>query len=416
VITNLVGNALKFTEEGHVLISVECLGRSGGQVRLRVAVEDTGIGIPDDKLDMVFEKFTQADASAARRFGGTGLGLSISKQLVEMMGGEIGVDSSEGAGSTFWFILPLPVSDQPVPLPPSYATLEGVRALVVDDNPVNRRLVGERLTAWGVRVDTCECGPEALAALKVAAQAGDPYAMAIIDYQMPGMDGEKLGQRIRNDPALIDTMMVMLTSVGRQGDAQRLRGVGFDGYLLKPVRYSQLYGMLLMIRGGRQSGQSIGFVTRHTLAEAGDHLPRPPAPCAVPEKQDPTVQARALVAEDNVVNQRLSRAILEKLGCQVDIASNGREAIEKLASSEYDVVFMDCQMPEMDGYEATREIRKRFGNQDRIPIVAMTAHAMPGDREKCLHAGMDDYISKPVRPENFEAALERWCARAEKVD
>jgi signal transduction histidine kinase/CheY-like chemotaxis protein len=409
VITNLVGNALKFTEKGHVLIHVDCMEQGNDLARMRIAVEDTGIGIPRSKLDEVFEKFTQADASATRRFGGTGLGLSISRQLVEMMGGEIGVDSEEGIGSTFWFTLPLPVSEQLEPEPLPSADLEGVRVLIVDDNEVNRRLLHERLAGWGTRVDDTESAAEALDAIRLAEQAGDPYSIAVIDYQMPGTDGEALGREIKADPSLSSTVLIMLTSVGRQGDAQRLKEIGFAGYLLKPVRYSQMFGMLAAVWGAHKNGQPLEFVTRHTLLEAGPAAPQPPLPAAA--GRDTPHQARTLVAEDNVVNQRLAKAILEKLGCRVDLAANGREALERLEQSAYDVVFMDCQMPEMDGYEATQEIRKQYADRERIPIIAMTAHAMPGDREKCLDAGMDDYIAKPVRPENFEDVLSRWCPR-----
>jgi signal transduction histidine kinase/DNA-binding response OmpR family regulator/ligand-binding sensor domain-containing protein len=409
IITNLVGNALKFTEEGHVLIGVECVGTVGEKAEIRVSVEDTGIGIPEDKVDQVFEKFTQADVSATRRFGGTGLGLSISRQLVEMMDGRIAVESQEGVGSTFSFVIPLPVCERPAPQALPSADLKGVRGLIVDDNQINRKLLYERLTGWGARADAVESAKEALHALRIAAQAGDPYVIAIIDYQMPHMDGAELGREIRRDPVLAGTVMLMLTSVGRQGDAQRLKEIGFAGYLLKPVRFSQLYGMLVTIWGAHERGQTLDFVTRHTLAESGAEAHRPP-PRTAPAGEPTPPGTRTLVAEDNVVNQRLAKAILEKLGCSVDLAANGREALEKLENDSYDVVFMDCQMPEMDGYEATREIRRRFRGRGHVPVIAMTAHAMPGDRERCLEAGMDDYIAKPVRPENFEAVLDRWCA------
>jgi len=406
VITNLLGNALKFTESGHVLIHVACEEQAGEQARIRVSVEDTGVGIPKEKLAQVFEKFTQADVSATRRFGGTGLGLSISRQLVEMMGGRIGVDSQEGEGSTFWFTLPLPLDTNSEPEPLPAADLDGVRVLVVDDNEVNRRLARERLSGWGIRVDDCDSGEEALGALRLASEVGDAYRIAVIDFQMPRMDGEKLGRAIKADPALADTRMIMLTSVGRQGDAQRLKEAGFCGYLLKPVRYSQLYAMLATVWGCPDPVGEPVLITRHTLAEAGKMIPKPPLSRADGGRP---LQVRTLVAEDNVVNQRLAKAILEKLGCHVDVAANGREALEMLAEDSYDLVFMDCQMPEMDGYEATREIRRRAKPDEHVPIVAMTAHAMPGDKEKCLEAGMDDYISKPVRPENFENAISRWC-------
>jgi signal transduction histidine kinase/CheY-like chemotaxis protein/ligand-binding sensor domain-containing protein len=406
VITNLVGNAIKFTERGHVLIDVSCAEQQDGRALMRVSVEDTGVGIPSDKLDTVFGMFTQADVSTTRRFGGTGLGLSISKQLVEMMDGEIGAQSTEGKGSVFWFTLYLRVDAEAQQEEPQPASLQGVKLLIVDDNEVNRRIVEERVASWGVRSESCESGELALVALREAARYGDRFDMAVIDYQMPEMDGEVLGREVKADQDINETILVMLTSVGRQGDARRMQDAGFAGYLLKPVRYTQLYGVLTTVWGAGKTGSiPKKLVTRHTVAEAGYRSPQTPVPAALRDEKTP---ARALVAEDNVVNQRLAKAIIERLGWEVDLAANGREAVEMLGDHSYDAIFMDCQMPELDGYEATREIRRQYSSERHVPIIAMTAHAMPGDRERCFEAGMDDYVAKPVRPQNIKEVLDRW--------
>ena len=397
VITNLAGNAIKFTAAGHVLIEVDWDER-----RVRVRVEDSGIGIPEEKLGIVFDKFTQVDASATRRYGGTGLGLSISQQLVSLMGGKIGVESSEGEGSIFWFTLSLPVAEDLPPEPLPEIELREVRVLIVDDIEVNRRMLRERISSRGMPNESCASGAEALRLLREARATGRPFELAIVDYQMPEMDGETLGKTIKADPELRDTVLVMLTSVGRQGDATRMRDAGFDGYLLKPVRYTQLYQTLVAVWGARKHGREIGLVTRHTLAEA------PGSSSDTFGEGGAGVRARALVAEDNVVNQQVALRILQKLGCEVEVAADGQEALRKLEQGPFDMVFMDCQMPKLDGYEATREIRRGASAESRIPIIAMTANAMKGDRERCLSAGMDDYISKPVNPRAFEEALRRW--------
>jgi CheY-like chemotaxis protein len=321
------------------------------------------------------------------------------------MHGEIGVESAEGRGSTFWFTLPLPVDSGSQPEMPQADSLRGIRVLIVDDNEVNRRIVLERVAGWGMLGDDCSSGREALAALEKAASEGRPYDMAIIDFQMPEMDGELLGRKIKEDPALKRTALVMLTSVGRQGDARRLTESGFAGYLLKPVRYTQLYGVLVTVWGAIQNCERTGeLITRHTVAEAGYWDTKPISA----SREEGQAAARVLVAEDNVVNQRLAKAIIERLGWRVDLACNGREAVDMLGSRSYDVVFMDCQMPELDGYEAAREIRKQYPGRERVPIIAMTAHAMPGDREKCFNAGMDDYVAKPIRPRVIKEILDRW--------
>ena len=397
VLTNLVGNAVKFTAAGHVFISIQCERRLEKQVQLKFSVEDTGIGIAADKLDSIFEKFTQADASTTRRFGGTGLGLAISKQLVELMGGNITVTSQPGKGSTFSFTLPFDLSSEPLPAPPPRTLLEGVRVLIVDDNEVNRRVLHEQISSWRMRNGGYASGEEALTKLREARVAGDPYHIAILDYQMPGMDGEMLARAIKADPQLRATLLIMLSSLGHPDATKRFKEAGIFACLLKPVRQSKLWDVLV---------EAWGTHTRQSPAQ----LPMRPVPARpVPAgKTDRKVHARVLVVDDNTTNQKVARMMLENFGCRVDVSASGKEALEMLELLPYDVVFMDCEMPEMDGYETTAEIRRRYAGDRHVPIVAMTAKAIQGDRERCLEAGMDDYISKPVRLEDLEAALARW--------
>ena len=397
ILINLVNNAIKFTEHGHVFLDVDSETETPDRVRCRITVEDTGIGIPEEKQREIFERFAQADVSTTRRFGGTGLGLAISKELVALMGGEIGVRSRPGEGSAFWFVVPLELETAPAPLPLLDAELKGIRVLVVDDDATNRRVLREQLISWKMRPEECVGGIEALAALREAQSQGDPFSMAVLDHQMPGMDGEALGRLIKQTPELRDTVLVMLTSLGRRGDAARLRHAGFAAYLTKPAKQSVLFEALQGAWTARASGGQAGLVTRHSLKER-----------AAAEREGaagPRFHARVLLVEDNAVNQKVATRMLERLGCRVDKAGNGKEALEMVAALPYDMVFMDCHMPEMDGYEATREIRRSEAGGRRHTIVAMTANALAGDREKCLEAGMDDYISKPIQKEDLIAAL-----------
>jgi signal transduction histidine kinase/CheY-like chemotaxis protein len=404
VLLNLMGNAIKFTLRGHVLVTLECGESSDQGVECRFAVEDTGIGIPEDKLAHIFGQFTQADASMTRRYGGTGLGLAISRQLVELMGGRPEVTSQMGVGSTFCISLHLPLSDSPSPTPVPPEELVGIRALIVDDNSVNRRVLHEQVVRWDLRTRSVASGAEALAALHSAQRSGDPYQIAIVDYQMPEIDGEMLGQAIKRDPMLQQTVLVLLTSVSQQMDRQRLTAEGFAAILVKPVRTSQLMNALATVWGARAFNDS----RKDTV------VPTPTSPHIVTSADPPTagqaVRARVLLAEDNIVNQKLAVYMLEKLGCQVDVAATGQEAVEMLEMLPYDAVFMDCEMPELDGYAATREIRRRQGTSRHTPIIAMTTHAMAGDRERCLGVGMDDYISKPVRLADLQEMLRRWIS------
>ena len=386
VLTNLVGNAVKFTHEGHVLMEVAALG-GGGRIPFRFSVEDTGIGIPAHKQQHIFERFTQAEASTTRRYGGTGLGLAISKQIVGRMGGSLTVESTLGQGSTFRFTVELPVMEGAAE--GIGGSLAGIRALIVDDREVNRRILAEQLTGWGLRTDAVSTVAEAVDALRRARQASDPYGVGVLDYQLPDGDGLGLARELRLDQAFRDLVLVIVSSIGDRPDDEA--GGEVDSWLVKPARPSALYNALMD-----------GLARR-----AGRAAPRA-APARMPERQAtrPRLAGRVLVAEDNVVNQKVIVTLLEKLGCRADLASNGREAVDQIERFPYDVILMDCEMPEMDGFAATAEIRRReTGTGHRVPIVALTAYAMTGDRERCLAAGMDEYLSKPVREPELIAAL-----------
>jgi signal transduction histidine kinase/CheY-like chemotaxis protein len=398
ILTNLVGNAVKFTSKGQVVTTVKLQGLDTGVARIEVAVADTGVGIRHDKLGLLFEKFSQVDGSTTRKYGGTGLGLAISKQLVVLMGGTIGVDSQPDEGSTFWFRLPLKLDPEQPGEPVAIDDLRNLRALIVDDNEVNRRVLDEQTNSWGMRGDCCGTPEEALQALRAAQEGGAPYHFALLDYQMPGMDGIALARAIKADPAIRGVRIVMLTSAGQLG-MSRSEGPGIEACLRKPVRQSQLLNTLTAVWSKKRNGQ-------------------PDAP-AQPANRTADLKAalaswaggtpiRVLVAEDNPVNQKVAVAILGRLGLRADLASNGREAVDMVQALPYDLVLMDCQMPEMDGYEATVEIRRREGANQHIAIVAMTAEAMAGSRERCLAAGMDDHIAKPVNAKELFDALLKW--------
>ncbi len=406
VLMNLAGNAIKFTHQGHVLINIEKLDADQSVARVRVSVEDTGIGIEKEKLDAVFEKFTQADGSITRRYGGTGLGLAITKQLVELMDGEISVTSTPGCGSTFAFTLTLPL-DCDAPLgPPQPENLEGVRVLVLHRHHKVRGVLQEQVASWGARAHGVATGAEALSELEAAYRLGDPYGIAVVAHDIADMPVEAFAVAVKSDPRVSDVVLVMLTSLGQQGDAERLRSVGFDAYLTKPTRPSQLADVVSAVWSVKRNGSRAVFVTRHTILEARAHNAATQA--------DATPRAHILVAEDNVVNQRVAVRLLETLGCRVDVATSGVEAIKMLEDGDYDLVLMDCQMPEMDGYEATREIRRREARAGgRTTIVAMTAHALSGDREKCVDAGMDDFVTKPVRRDTLADVIDRHVGELE---
>jgi signal transduction histidine kinase/DNA-binding response OmpR family regulator len=395
VLLNLASNAIKFTSTGEVVIEAELVEENQDRVKLRFSVKDTGIGIPANRLDCLFKSFSQVDSSTTRQFGGTGLGLAISRRLVEMMDGQISVESEEGRGSNFWFTVELnkPATanrDEARPVMPE--DIRGKRILAVDDNPTNRKIIKSYLKAWQCRATVAPDADQAMALLTLAAENDMPFEMAIIDFMMPGMDGETLGKAIKENPVLKDTRLILLTSRGMRGDAARAHSMGFEAYLTKPIKQSFLFNAILAVFGKQGQGdpdrrQDKGMITLHSLAESGKR------------------KLRILLAEDNAVNQKVALIHLRKFGFSADVAENGREAVEAVKKGGYDLVLMDIQMPEMDGHEATRTIR---GAGFDLPIIAMTANAMKGDREKCLEAGMNDYLAKPVNPKELLAKIEQW--------
>ena len=401
ILLNLAGNAVKFTRQGEVAVRASLEWETDAEVMLRLSVKDTGIGIPADKKGLLFRKFTQADASTTRKYGGTGLGLAISKQLAEMMGGEIGLVSEEGVGSEFWFTARFAkqANRERNIAPP--AEIHGARILVVDDNATNREVLIAQLGAWGTRPDEALDGPAALAGLRRARDTDDPYAAAILDMQMPGMDGADLARAIKADPDLAPTTLVLMTSLGGRSDARELEAIGFDAYLLKPVRQSDLFDCLA------------GVLARAAVADTNGAEPIPSG--ATRDATDETRRdaVRILLAEDNITNQQVALGILKQLGYRADAVANGAEAIRSLETIPYDLVLMDVQMPEVDGMAAARHIRDPHSGvrQHAIPIIAMTAHGLHGDRERCLEAGMNDYVTKPVSPRALSEALERWLPR-----
>ena len=404
VLMNLAGNAIKFTEIGEVALEVNLVRREEDHAVLAFEIRDTGVGIPPHQVEQLFDKFTQADASTTRVYGGTGLGLAISKQLVETLGGEIQVDSTVGEGSTFRFELAFRLAKKPVPLPAPPDALVGLRVLAVDDNETNRRVLAGMLRKLGCRYDCVATGPEALERLAQARAEGDAYAFLVTDRLMPGMSGLELAEQVRANAAHDDTAMVLLGSVPRDPLGVE-RTAGFQAALHKPVKIGSLRRELLGILGANASS---------SLA------PRPPASSAgrsagpAPAKKAPAVRRRVLLAEDNLVNRAVALRMFEKLGVEVDAVPNGAEAVEAVQKGVYDAVFMDCQMPVMDGYLATRNIRCLPGPVSRIPIIAMTAHAMMGDREECLAAGMDNFLSKPIHLEQLQAAVLAIPSREER--
>jgi PAS domain S-box-containing protein len=395
ILVNLVGNAIKFTERGQVTLHVTRHTSQGNNVTLRFAVNDTGVGISESARARLFQPFTQADGSTTRKFGGTGLGLSISKRIVELMNGEIGVESQEQSGSTFWFTARFEVSTKDSLALPTKSSLVGRRALVVDDDATAREVFHQYIVSWGMRNGQAPSGSEALDTLLKAAASADPYDLVMIDFKMPHMDGFALARAIRSEPALSRTKLILITAFDARERGQEAMRAGFEGYLTKPVKQSQLFDLIT------------------SVLEDGAHA-NPPSDAKRSEKTAttpmvPKTISKVLIVEDNAINRRVALRQLKRLGIEAEVATNGREAVEAVARKSYQLVFMDCQMPEMDGFEATRAIRQaQRRNGAHIIIVAMTANALEGDRDMCIARGMDDYLSKPVQLDRLREILARW--------
>lgn len=402
ILLNLAGNAIKFTSEGEVSLRARLVSESEDGMMVRFEVCDTGIGLTSEAQARLFQPFSQADASTTRRYGGTGLGLAICKQLTELMGGEIGVRSEPDEGSTFWFTARFARSSD-VPLLSLPERLSSARVLVVDDHRLTRTVLQQHLISWGVQATGAENGLQAFELLRSAAGQGQVYDVAIVDLQMPGMDGLALAQLIRGEPALASTNLILLSSMASRGDAKQAEAAGFAGFLTKPVRQSALYDCLATVltapAGGTSPSRASGSYRRVsgsvTLGSRG-------------LDEGKAAPARILLAEDNEVNQQVAVGMLEALGYQVDVVSDGADAVAAVAASAYDLILMDCQMPSMDGFEATAAIRRQAAPGTHVAIVAMTANAMQGDRERCLAAGMDDYLTKPVNRQKLQEVVEHW--------
>ncbi len=407
VLDNLLSNALKFTSKGHVWVNVKCLRADEKNARIKFSVQDTGIGIPLEKQGRIFDHFTQADTSTTRNFGGTGLGLAICRQLVELMGGILELESIEEKGSTFHFTLTLPVGKREPEKKVDPAPLNEKRILVVDDNEINLRIFSEYLSTWGIRNETCRSAREALNALKKANQKQDPFHIMVADFFMPEINGEELGRIVKSNDELKETIMIMISSANMQ-DIDQIEKIGFAACLYKPIGMSDFLNVLLVALGSN-----------------GGPVITPASLRSVDEDKKANLQhnvyaadLRLLLVEDNKINQKAASAILKIIGFKdITIAENGQEAFDLISKTPYDLVFMDVQMPVMDGYKATKKIREREEEDSaktRIPIIAMTANAIAGDREKCLAAGMDDYISKPIQKVALINILERWTGRIKK--
>jgi PAS domain S-box-containing protein len=398
VVINLVGNAIKFTDKGEVALRLAVIESEDKDRLLHFTVSDTGVGIPVEKQKSIFEPFNQADTSTTRRYGGTGLGLSISIRLVQMMNGKMWLESEPGGGTKFHFTVPLIPATEPVKtgFGERLDLLRGVKVLIVDDNSTNRRILELMLKRWGMRPKSVEGGAEAIVELLANSAEGQRYGLIISDVLMPGMDGFSFVERVRQEPKLSNAKIMMLTSAGQRGDAARCEELGISAYTMKPVRQSELLEVISRILDNREQESPQSLITRFSLANA--------------QKAGPSL--RILVAEDNAVNQKLVARLLEKRGHNVMIVANGREALGALEQGTYDLVLMDLQMPEMDGFEATDELRKREKLSSlHTPVIALTAHAMKGDRERCLTAGMDGYLSKPIRAKELDDVLEVYIKR-----
>jgi len=392
---NLISNAIKFTSEGYVLVMVKLDEQSAGEATVRFCVIDTGIGISADQLEHIFGRFTQVDASTTRIFGGTGLGLAITKRLAELLNGTVGVTSVPGSGSRFWFTSRLKLDANQLETNLRPMQLADVKILIVGHSEMTRIVLHEQVLSWGMRDGCAESAEDALAKLRAERDAGDAYQIVLIDHHVPEVDGLELGRSIRADENLRDLKLILVSSIRREEDTHRAREAGFAAYLTKPVRQSQLMDTLVTIWLNEEKSP---IITESALKEAH----------GVVNEDRNRFSARVLVVDDNSVNQRVAQLALKRLGCSVDLASDGAEAIKMVQEIPYDIVFMDCEMPLMDGFSATAQIRRQEQNDLRTPIVAMTARALHGDRQRCIDAGMNDYLTKPVRLEDFARILVRW--------
>jgi two-component system, sensor histidine kinase and response regulator len=395
ILTNLIGNAIKFTDHGEIFVSVEEQVHGPDTTSLRIAIKDTGVGIPFEHQEKIFESFSQADGSMTRKYGGTGLGLAICAKLVEMMGGRIWVESEPGRGSTFFFTAQFAIQSTPLayPEPLQPQQLRGMRALIVDDNATNRRVLDGMLKGWGMDPTTAENGPEALRALHVAKRGGLPFPLILLDGHMPEIDGFTLAEQIQADSGLVGGTIMMLTSAGRLGDAARCRELGISAYLGKPIRQGELLDAICHTLNNAPPPQTIPFTVRNVRRELKG-------------------RARVLLAEDNPVNQTLAIRLLERQGYAVSVACDGRAALRAFEKESFDLILMDVQMPELNGFEVTTAIREmERASGDHIPIIAMTAYALKGDQERCLAAGMDDYVSKPIRTNELLSKIENLIGK-----
>jgi signal transduction histidine kinase/CheY-like chemotaxis protein/ABC-type uncharacterized transport system substrate-binding protein len=398
ILINLAGNAIKFTEKGEVSIRSYLDSEDQTHATIRFIIRDSGIGIPEEKIDLLFDKFVQVDASTTRKFGGTGLGLAISKQLTKAMDGDIGVKSEPDKGSEFFFTAKFLKQTDKKQSPPVSKDIQGSRVLLVDDNATNREIILKRLQSWHIDADEAPDANMALDMIYKSVKLNQPYQIAILDMQMPGMDGATLGKIIKSDPAISNTHLVMLTSLANRGDAKQFESLGFSAYLTKPVRHHDLYDCLVSIITGQSQKEASEIITRHTLRE------------------ERRLNPKILLVEDNIVNQQVAQGFVNKLGYRADIAQNGMEAIKALEKKQYDLVLMDCQMPIMDGYDAARTIRNTQSTvrDHDVIIIAMTANVMKGDRQKCLDAGMNDFLGKPLSISEMEKMLAKWLSTSQK--
>lgn len=397
ILVNLAGNAVKFTEKGEIAIYGKEISKNQDQHIIKFTVRDTGIGIPEKAREKLFQSFTQVDASTTRKYGGTGLGLAICKQLSGLMGGEIGVESESGKGSTFWFTIQLkPATSTPKIQEYTHINLKGKRAFVVDDNATNRTIIRSQLNSWGCTVTETDRGNKALEILQKDHTSN--FDFMILDMEMPGMAGDELGQKIKTLPVYSQTPLIMLTSISLRGNAKKMQDIGFAGYLTKPVKFKHLKKCIQSALALKEENtlRQNPIITKYSISENERH------------------STKLLLAEDNRINQKVALKMLEKLGFYADCANNGQEAVDAVRNKTYDIILMDCQMPVKDGFEATREIRALQTIIEQPAIVAMTAFAMNGDREKCIDAGMDDYLSKPINQDALMKTLEKWIRKVRK--